>query len=1292
MILFFAFAPLLLQAQPLSGVPLGGLGAGKFEVFEDGSFGEATFQHNPKDPLEMKASFLAVRIEKERDVVVRALRTLPVLGFEPASPLEFEGLFPRARLAFRDLPVEVEVEAFSPLIPGDPETSAYPGAIFVLRTANPGAAPARVSVMCAMENLLGCGGPLDRSLRDRTGNFVDVIARGPHRGLRFVSDRSFGDARRNQVGEYALLAEPPADGSTSLSAYDAASGGTALRADFAAEGALDGSLALRGIEGRIHPGGALAVAFEIPPGGRRECAFAFAWSIPHFVAADGRDRPPRYTKRFASAGDAASWALRSRQDLLARTRWWQDLVFDSSLPGWLCRKLLNDASVLFANTIWTAEGEFATLESLGGPEGTLGAMDRRLASHGLLAAFFPELDRSELARFAAAQRADGSVPRSLAALLRSTDLSAARPAPEDAAAFVLQVAKTYRWTGERDFLESMAPSVRAALAWLEGCDADGDGLPEGTEKDGRESANASILYLAAARAGADLARTLGDAALRRDLEDRVETARRAIVGGFWNGDYFRDAFDPRTGAGSNACGLSQLAGEWFATLLGTGTLLPPDLVDRALDSVLRLNGRISPYLPPLLVEPDGRWASSTRARVSEAQAYLAALAIARGRVDEGLEVLEVVDRTLRERGGDAWGSPDEFDALTGDPLSGRGSSGRSSTWFSLYALAGFSLDAAEETLQLAPNFPRGSTRVVVPLFTPNFVAVLDAESPAGTPVREIRFEVRRRLRGAPLRLSRVLAMPPPTVPRPGGRVSVSLDGRPVPATVKVEGDGLVAELVEPIVLDEGRTLAIRVGGPPGPIEVDAPTAKVLHGTGSVRVERLELAEGFLRLRLWNETGVEEAIRLRVRGWPTEEIAWGDRRLRRADLEEGIVLRVPGRVVPDREMDVALAALGRLRVGSTSGPPRERARLEELERRIARGLRVSEGAAALEIALQDPAIQAVDVRPAGLSRGTPEEEKGAALRAQEARDEVLAALREEVSLLREALREREVTPGAPALPDEMLAGVEIATSPLRSISPGVALPLEVSVRNRFGSRTRGRITLEVPEGCSLRGGEGAEIDDLRPGEEFRLRRTLVPSDEAAGRRRSLVVRGWFELGGVWFERSAKFPVGRAPLDRWQAVGPFDGADPDGFDRVLAPEAGIDLGATYPGKGGPVAWKSAKAPGGRVDLELTFGRVDAGIAYAVTWVRSPEERDVFFEIETDDRAKVWLEREALPATSDGGGSPPNRLRIPARLRADWNRILLKTEERGGDWSFLFEIVDPAGESYDDFEVSDRFPGPG
>src|SRR5207248_2761342 len=48
-----------------------------------------------------------------------------------------------------------------------------------------------------------------------------------------------------------------------------------------------------------------------------------------------------------------------------------------------------------------------------------------------------------------------------------------------------------------------------------------------------------------------------------------------------------------------------------------------------------------------------------------------------------------------------------------------------------------------------------------------------------------------------------------------------------------------------------------------------------------------------------------------------------------------------------------------------------------------------------------------------------------------------------------------------------------------------------------------------------------------------------------------------------------------MDYWHIAGPFpNGANDAGLDKPLPPESGIDLKASYPGKSGPVTWKTVR----------------------------------------------------------------------------------------------------------------------
>ena len=101
------------------GLPVGGIGAGLIQM--NGYAEPHIWQiFNNYAGVRVPHSFLAVRAAVDgSDAVTRALQGKPVDGLEPMGDLTFQGRYPFGWYAFNDaeLPVSVELEVFSPLIP-----------------------------------------------------------------------------------------------------------------------------------------------------------------------------------------------------------------------------------------------------------------------------------------------------------------------------------------------------------------------------------------------------------------------------------------------------------------------------------------------------------------------------------------------------------------------------------------------------------------------------------------------------------------------------------------------------------------------------------------------------------------------------------------------------------------------------------------------------------------------------------------------------------------------------------------------------------------------------------------------------------------------------------------------------------------------------------------------------------------------------------------------------------------------------------------------------------------------
>ncbi len=609
----------------------------------------------------------------------KLLQQAPVADCPVIQSITMDADFPVARLTFHDpaLPLQASVVHFSPFIPGDAKQSAFPVVLSIFELVNPTPEPMTVALLACGLNAVGSW---------NVGRFNRVLRREGLVGLQ--CGRRHADARDARAGELVLATEvadagrglPPAEITYWASWMYARHPFRANWQDrhlaawepFASEGRLpnraDGPEATGELD---EPMGAVAVRCVLPPGERREVAFAYAWFMPNHVHGH------RYQQRFSGAWDAARVALRQRRPLLARTQAWHRVIRDAGLPGWLSDGLINSLAVYTATSCWTRDGRFAMFENpVKWP--LMDSLDVRYYGSLPLTWWFPRLEQSTLLQFARAQRADGRIPHDLGrAQLEcpSDGTTAGLPWKDLATKFTLMAYRDALWTGDRAFLRRIYPAVKRAMQWQFTTDRDGDGLPENEGYDSTfdlwafygASSYTSSIFLAALQAAAAMARLAGDQAFARVCQRWFRRGAASFEARLWTGSYYAGS-RRQDGSMYDACLAGQLNGQWYAHLLGLGRLVPAAHARRAVETMLALNGTASRYGAVNAVFPDGRvdtssyhaqniWAGETYA--------LTALAIYEGCGEEALGVSQRVWETFASHTKHVWSQPDVIVAEDG---------------------------------------------------------------------------------------------------------------------------------------------------------------------------------------------------------------------------------------------------------------------------------------------------------------------------------------------------------------------------------------------------------------------------------------------------------------------------------------------------------------------------------------------------------------------------------------------------------------------------------------------------
>lgn len=354
----------------------------------------------------------------------------------------------------------------------------------------------------------------------------------------------------------------------------------------------------------------------LPPGKSTTITFLVAWHFPNFVpGADQwikdnklKDGGRHYATRFSSATDVIHHVAENKSRFFADTRLWRDTWQDSTLPHWFLDRSIANASTLATSTSHRLRsGRFYGWEGVGCCAGTCTHVWHYAHSAARL---FPELERSarEMADFGIAfDEATGSIG------FRGEFHQ--NPAIDGQCGCILRAYREHQISTDGDFLRRVWPRVRKAVEFLIAQDANGDGIIEGKQHNTLDAdwygpvAWLSGLYLAALRAGEEMAREMADNAFADQCLKIFNDGKINLVQRLFEGEYFINQPDPAHPEAINSgtgCHIDQVFGQSWAFQVGLGRILPEDKTTAALKALWRYNFApdVGPYRE---ANKPGRW-------------------------------------------------------------------------------------------------------------------------------------------------------------------------------------------------------------------------------------------------------------------------------------------------------------------------------------------------------------------------------------------------------------------------------------------------------------------------------------------------------------------------------------------------------------------------------------------------------------------------------------------------------------------------------------------------------------
>lgn len=652
-------------------MPLGGLGTGQIALGGDGGLRQWQMANQVNHLGFVPDSFFAirtsciepplntVRVLQSRESLEREPRPTPLVNDDaiPAAQRKllqdypgvektiFTGAYPFARVTYLDeeLPVDVQLEVYSPFVPLDAQASGLPALLFTFTLHNRWAHEIHGALGATLQNAVGWDGitPIEGNRCPLYGGNVNRQQQSAGAVSLVMENPGLADDHPG-VGQMVLSSLNPT--TCVYEQWQTPAQFFRFLAGFNPDHHLKHQNQSQQRTYRNGPrvasgpspagetwNGALLAPFWLEPGETVSLTFILSWyftnryvNFDHFGPRRdyGKSRfwlGNEYATRFGSALEVVDYVQAHRSWLEETSRKWARNMYSSTLPDWLNEALAAQGAIMRSPTcFWTADGKFYGFEgSLGAStamwSGDFGGSCPLNCTHvwnyeQALSRLFPALERTmRETDLEEIQAPEGYIPHRTILPLYLPQLwnvaigGPTNPALDGMLGTVLKVYREVRQGAGRAWMDEHWPHVERLMNYIIAhWDAEEDGVLEGEQPNTYDIAfygpNMYIgaLWLAALRAAEELARLQADeqrAARYRQLFERGSQRYDELL---WNGEYYIQLIDPTIPPQDqfgNGCLADQLFGQWWAHLLDLGHLLPEEHVKQTLRSIVRYNFR-----------------------------------------------------------------------------------------------------------------------------------------------------------------------------------------------------------------------------------------------------------------------------------------------------------------------------------------------------------------------------------------------------------------------------------------------------------------------------------------------------------------------------------------------------------------------------------------------------------------------------------------------------------------------------------------------------------------------------
>ncbi|MEW6237279.1 MAG: GH116 family glycosyl-hydrolase [Candidatus Omnitrophota bacterium] len=597
--------------------PLGGIGAGTVSLGGRGNLRDWEICNRPHKGRTLENTFFGLWYKEEGEpgkAYILESQIQPPFrggfglnrGELPGMPrfrkARFLGSYPFARLELEDekVPLSVSLECFNPFIPNNDKDSSLPVAVFYWQVKNKSRKKIDLTVMASLLNIAGVD-----SFGKNLNQYADA---GAFRGLKMTTQKYAADSPK--YGDMALATMHKDVTYTTRwdrgGWFDAQS---LFWNDFSEDGRLNPIDPSDPSPNNNTDTCSLGAVLSLQPGESATVPFLIAWHFPNREnywngeeAVKGKIVGNYYASQFKNAWEVVEYTTRNLHRLEQETRLFHEALFTSTLPEEVLDAVSSQASIIRTNTCFrTQDGKFFAFEGCSDNGGCCPLNCTHVWNYEQsLAHLFPKLEQTMRdTDFCFNTDEEGRMVFRTHIPLGLTKWDFPHPAADGQMGCIVKLYREWRLSGDVDFLKKMWPGAKRALeyAWKK-WDPEKSGVMTEQQHNTYDiefygsNPMMGAIYLAALRAGEEMARALGDDAAADEYRKVFEKGRVRLERETWNGEYFIQVYDPNQHTKyqlGDGCLSDQLLGQWMAHVVDLGYLLPEDKVKSAIQAIYRSN-------------------------------------------------------------------------------------------------------------------------------------------------------------------------------------------------------------------------------------------------------------------------------------------------------------------------------------------------------------------------------------------------------------------------------------------------------------------------------------------------------------------------------------------------------------------------------------------------------------------------------------------------------------------------------------------------------------------------------